>query len=194
MAPRGARQPVLALWRRCFRRCARDRRFRQQPRPSVGCLRHDANRRTCAGSGLSHDGDTGARPRPGGRLSPDGMAHGARTRSCRRSAERRRRSAGAGGRRGCGGQRLPRPNSARAAASGAHRRDRNASLSRPIVVHIPHRRKRTGRRAYPGRAGRRHLRGVRGRDRRSVRAPLPLSVRQLHSLRAPAEHRHRHPL
>ena len=53
---------------------------------------------------------------------------------------------------------------------------------------------RTAARAYAGRAGRRHLRGLRGRDRQSVRAALPLSVRQLHPLRAAAHHRRRHPL
>ena len=93
---------------------------------------------------------------------------------------------------GCGGQRLPRPDRARAAAAGAHRR---GSRRQPIAADCrPQFRiaeSASGRRAYPGRARRRDLRGVRGRDRRSVRAPLPLSVRQLHALRAAAEHRHR---
>ena len=51
-----------------------------------------------------------------------------------------------------------------------------------------------GRRTHGGRAGRGDLSGLRSGNRRSVPAPLPLSVRQLHALRAAPQHRQGHPL
>ena len=82
----------------------------------------------------------------------------------------------------------------------SRRRWRASTRSRPARYHgalagrIPHRRECGRRGADRGRARRRHLRGLRRRDARSGRAPLPLSVHQLHPLRAAAQHRHRHPL
>ena len=91
-------------------------------------------------------------------------------------------------------ERLRRPGGERTAAAGAHRPHRGPCLRRRAADAFPHRRESRGRRAYPGRAGRRDLRRLRSRSRRSVRAPLPLPVHQLHALRSAPQHRQRHSL
>ena len=92
-------------------------------------------------------------------------------------------------------RRSDRAHRARTAAAGADRSDRDARSSRRRC-----RRNSASPRAVAGdahtagRAGRRDLRRLRAGNRRSVRAPLPLSLRQLHALRPAPQHRHRHPL
>ena len=68
-------------------------------------------------------------------------------------------------------------------------RHRDARVHRRAAGGIPHRRKSRRRCAYASRAGRGDLRRLRPRNRRSVRAPLSLSLRQLHALRAAPQHR-----
>ena len=82
----------------------------------------------------------------------------------------------------------------RTAAAGAHRPASKPRALSAICRRISHRREPRRRRAYRGRAGRRDLPGLRAGNCRSVPAALPLSLRQLHALRAASQHRQEHSL
>ena len=133
----------------------------------------------------------------GCRASASGRRSGASraTRPCRRGAERRRGRADPRRRREAGDRRVLIARIEREPPPLApHRRASRRAPFAAFCRRLPHRRERRRRRAHPDRARRRHLPGLRRRDRRSVRAPLPLCLHQLHPLRAAPQHRQRHPL
>ena len=66
------------------------------------------------------------------------------------------------------------------------------AILREPAASIPHCRECWRRRAYANRPGRCDLHRLRRGDQKSVRAPFPLPVHQLHALRTASEHRQRH--
>ena len=120
--------------------------------------------------------DPRARARAGRGLPADGVAAGARAWALRRGAERRRRRAGAraaarptpspASSRGCGASPL------RSAASIASRR---SAFCRHAAGRVPHRRERSGRRAYASDARRGDLREL-ARARCSIRSSAATAI------------------
>ncbi len=138
--------------------------------------------------------DPGARPGAGSWLPANGLAPGARRRSCRRCLQRRRGRADPALGHQCRDRcLLPRADD-RVPAAWAHRWHRAPSLRGSGTGDLQHRREQGRAGAHRRRRRCRDLRTLRGRNRRSQRSPLSLSVHQLHPLRAAAEHRPRHSL